>query len=111
MNTDITPPFGLPPFTHQTILAELARYPEIERAVVFGSRALGTYRRGSDVDICLFGEGVTPKIARHVSTRLNEELPIPYFFDVLAFDHIASQELRQHIERLGKELYRAGIAA
>lgn len=104
-------PFGLPPFTYQTLCAELARYPEIERAVVFGSRAMGNYRPGSDVDICLFGPEVTLKLAWHVHARLNEELPIPYFFDVLAFDHISSQELRAQIEQFGQELYRAGIAA
>ena len=101
------PPFGLPPFTFQTILTELARYPEIERAAVFGSRALGTYRRGSDVDLCLFGPRVTRELAWKVSIRLNEELPIPYFFDVLAFGELENDALRAHIEEFGQPLYAA----
>jgi uncharacterized protein len=93
------PPFGLPPFTYQTILDELSRHPPIERAVVFGSRAMGNYRPGSDVDICLYGAAVTTDVAWRVSVRLNEELPIPYFFDVLSFDHIGNPELQVEITR------------
>lgn len=96
--------FGLPPFTYQTLVAELARYPQIERVVVFGSRAKGTHRPGSDVDLCLFGPLVTPALALTISARLNEALPIPYFFDVLAFDALDHAGLRAEILHAGRAL-------
>lgn len=40
----------------------LIKFNEIEEAVVFGSRAMGNYKKGSDIDIVIIGELVTSKI-------------------------------------------------
>ncbi len=83
----------------------LRAFPGIEEAVIFGSRAMGNYRRGSDVDIALFGEGVDMKIAQKVAWQLNEETLMPYRFDVLSFAEISNSELRNHILRVGLIVY------
>ena len=69
-----------------------------DRAILFGSRAKGNYRRGSDVDLAIIGD------ERSVAYRLNEETHLPYFFDVLNLKKISNEPLREHIERVGKDI-------
>ncbi len=77
----------------------LKRFPAITEAILFGSRAKGTARRSSDVDLALRGID-NPLLAEEIASEL-EELPLPYRFDVLALSTIASDELREHIARIG----------
>lgn len=75
----------------------------LERAVVFGSRAKGNFRKGSDVDIALFGR-VDAKAVNDASRSLNEESMLPYHFDLIQYSAIELPELRQHIDRVGQTL-------
>lgn len=52
----MTEVFGLPKKCVEDIRAVLAAVSSVERAVIFGSRAMGNYKPGSDVDLALFGE-------------------------------------------------------
>jgi len=81
----------------------LGRYPQLQRAVLFGSRAKGQPRPHSDVDLALFGEldGLT---VEDIAQTL-DELPLPYLFDVKDFSRIANAALRAHIQRVGVEIY------
>jgi len=85
----------------------LAQYRTIVEAVIFGSRAMGTYKDGSDVDIALKGE-VTASMAADVKYVLEEETYMPFFFDVAAYGSIDNNKLKQHIDTHGVTLYRAG---
>ena len=58
-------------------------FDEIESVIIFGSRAMGNYKKGSDVDIAVKGKNVNHDVIGALHTRLNEELPLPYFFDVI----------------------------
>ena len=80
----------------------LARYPEIKETVIFGSRAMGNYKRASNVDLVIKGKNVTRKVVNRLRNDLNEKYPLPYFFDVVYYDHIANQELKKHIDTEGK---------
>ncbi|NEX17632.1 MAG: hypothetical protein C1943_13645 [Halochromatium sp.] len=97
--------FGLPPTTTRLIRQTLAELPAVEKAVIYGSRAKGTYRPGSDIDLTLFGEGLDLDMLGRISTMLDES-PIPYQVDLSLFDHIDHAGLREHIERVGREFYR-----
>ena len=96
--------FGLPPATCHTIRRILADVPAVEKAVIFGSRAKGTYRPGSDIDLTLFGHGLNLDTLGHIATRLYES-SIPYQVDLSLFDHIEHPGLREHIERAGQVFY------
>jgi predicted nucleotidyltransferase len=72
--------FGLPEKTIERIRAVLAHYPSIERAVIYGSRAKGTYKPGSDIDLVLFGQGLTETELLDLGSRL-DDLLLPYTFD------------------------------
>ncbi len=84
MNLD----FGLTHSDLHAIKQVLAKYPQIEQAIIFGSRAKGNYKPGSDVDIALKGAHLTSQLINRVSFELNEETTMPYHFDVLNF-HVA----------------------
>ena len=65
--------YGLPEEHIKIILDYIARYNEIEEAVLFGSRALGTYKPGSDIDIALKGNQVDSFLAAHLKSEIEEE--------------------------------------
>jgi predicted nucleotidyltransferase len=78
---------------------------ELESVVLFGSRAKGTALRGSDVDLALKGKLVTDRTVRRLVNAL-EESALPYFFDIAIYQSIQNQDLIDHIDRVGVELYR-----
>jgi predicted nucleotidyltransferase len=72
----------------------------VTRAVIFGSRANGSWRDSSDIDIAVFdGEN----IGRIISQL--DELPMPYKFDVVDYETVKHQPLREQIDRDGVELF------
>lgn len=78
---------------------------EIEKAVLFGSRAKGNYKHGSDVDIAIAGKEIDHKTVLNLSYFLNEETRMPYHFDIVHFEAIKNNELKEHIQRAGVILY------
>lgn len=97
--------FGLKESELETICEYLSRYPEIEKATIFGSRAKGNYKNGSDIDIALYGKNVTLDTITSVNYILNEESPFIYYFDALSYEGIENKELKEHIDRVCIEIY------
>ena len=93
--------YGLPEEHIKIILDYIARYSEIEEAVLFGSRALGTYKPGSDVDIALKGNEVDSFLAAHLKSEIEEETFLPYFFDFVAYSKLNHKDLIRHIDEYG----------
>lgn len=87
----------------QALLAGMMRYPQIQKAYLFGSRAKGCQRRGSDIDIALVGESLE-RVATLLSGYLNNEAPLPYRSDVVDYRAVG-QSLRDHIDRVGILIY------
>lgn len=97
--------FGLQDSDIGAISQILMNYDEIEEAYIFGSRAKGNYRNGSDVDIALKGANIKRSLVLEISDILNEETNMPYRFDIVHFDRIDKKELSEHILRVGKVIY------
>ncbi len=97
--------YGLRDSDVAEILSVLRQFPEVESAVLFGSRAKGNYRNGSDVDLALKGDRITFSTILAIAGILNEDTLMPYRFDVLDYNQIANPDLVAHIERVGKLLY------
>lgn len=83
----------------------LEKFEEIEKAIIFGSRAMGNYKKGSDVDIAIIGENVTNKTIFKLDDYLNEVYPLPYFFDVINYNLLNNEKLIEHINNKGKVIY------
>ena len=99
---------GLSDTDMKIILDLLQNEKAVEQAIVFGSRAKGNYRNGSDVDIALKGENLDFRTVAHLSYVLNEETPMPYRFDLLNYQTLNNDALKEHINRVGKEIYSVG---
>jgi uncharacterized protein len=89
----------------QNIVSVLMVFKEVEVAYVFGSRAKGNYKNGSDVDIALKGKQLSFTIVARINSILNEETSMPYKFDLLNYETITNNELREHIDRVGLVIY------
>ena len=92
---------GLQARDWESIEAILSQHPEVEEAIVFGSRAKGNYSTGSDVDIALKGETLDPRIISSIAYQLNEETNMPYRFDVVNYHTVQSESLLHHVDRVG----------
>ncbi len=95
---------GLKDRHRQAILDVLRAHPGVDRAVLFGSRAMGTFTPASDVDICLYGDSLTLTDQARLTARM-EELTIPQRVDLLPHHAIEDQALLDHIAREGKVLF------
>ena len=82
------------------------KYSGLQKVILFGSRAKGNFRKGSDIDIALELNPSSRKIVNAVHDELEEETKIPYFFDVIDLKKISSPELCEHIRVCGKEIYK-----
>ena len=76
-------------------------FPTVKKAVVFGSRANGKHKRGSDIDIALYGESIPVNC---IKSDL-EDLPLPYFFDLVDISTVTNDALIEHINEFGVVVY------
>ncbi len=95
---------GLSESTVEYIHSVLRKYPQVKRAILYGSRAKGTPKRGSDIDLTLVGEDLTLEVLCRIMGEM-EESPLPYKFDLSIFHQIDNPALREHIERIGLVFY------
>lgn len=89
----------------ENITSILKKENSVESAYLFGSRAKGNYKNGSDVDIVLKGKQIDHQVINHISYILNEETLMPYRFDVINYDKIKNRELLSHIDRNGMLIF------
>ena len=95
---------GLKDVHREAIIGALAANDRVERAVLFGSRATGTNTVTSDVDIALFGDRMTLTDRARLAAVINE-IPMAQSVDLLLYDSISDQTLREHIRNHGVEWY------
>ena len=99
------PEFGLPDKTLAVIRQILGSFPAVDKAILYGSRAMGNFKPGSDIDLTLVGDGLDSHILAEIAARL-EESPIPYLVDLCHWNGLNHALLREHIERVGVVFYR-----
>jgi len=87
------------------IIDIIASYKEVDEAIIFGSRAIDTYKEASDVDIAIKGDKADLSIAGKLKFHFEEETYLPFFFDVVAYKTVESKELKKHIDTKGKSFY------
>lgn len=99
--------YGLSQKDINEIISILQQFPEVEQAFIFGSRAKGNFKLGSDVDIALQGDNVTHDTVSKILTILNEESFLPYFVDIVHFETIVDRDLKEQIKRTGQCFYQS----
>lgn len=104
ISPEVSDRFGLKPHTISAIQRVLAKYPQVERAILYGSRAMGNYRPGSDIDLTLFGDNLSYADLCRIETEI-DDLLLPYTLDLSLYDQIDNTDLREHIQRVGLVFY------
>lgn len=100
----MNPPHGLSAQTLAQIAGVLARFPAVESAVLFGSRAKGTHRPGSDIDLALCGPALDWRLVGQIYDAL-DDLLLPYTFSLVRHDAATDPEIAAHITRVGIPIY------
>jgi predicted nucleotidyltransferase len=96
---------GLPAEVVRKITAVLAQYPQVKSATLYGSRAKGNYKTGSDIDLTLHGEAdLTLNVVYRILDHL-DDLFLPYTIDLSIFHDIADSDVVEHIQRVGVSFY------
>jgi predicted nucleotidyltransferase len=96
---------GLPDAAVVAIRQVLASHPEVETAILYGSRALGRHRPASDIDLTLIGPAISTAALARIDADL-DDLLLPWVIDLSCLASIHHPALLAHIERVGLELYR-----
>ena len=95
---------GLTENTVARMQSGLAHFPQIEKAILYGSRALGTYRTGSDIDLTLCGSALNDSLLSQISQIL-DDLLLPYKMDLSLMASLTHPQLLDHIHRVGVVFY------
>lgn len=94
---------GLTPQTIEVLRNVFRRHAGIERIILYGSRAMGTHRPGSDIDLTIVGE-IEQKELLRLEVEL-DDLLLPQKIDLSLQRMIDNPDLLEHIDRVGKTLY------
>jgi predicted nucleotidyltransferase len=98
------PRFGLTDSAIEKIGSVFASYPQVEKAVLYGSRAKGSFKHGSDIDLTLKGEALTQRLLGNIAQAL-DDLLLPYTIDLSIFADLNHPDLEAHIARVGVVFY------
>jgi predicted nucleotidyltransferase len=100
--------FGLKQDTINQINQIFSTYPEISKAIIYGSRAKGNYKTGSDIDLTLVGDNINYHQLLEILNKI-DDLLLPYFFDLSIFNSLNNPNLIEHIERVGITFYKREV--
>jgi predicted nucleotidyltransferase len=99
--------YGLSDNTLTILDAIFRKYSGVKEAILYGSRAKGKYRTGSDIDLTLKTEdNFTFSDLLHIAGDFDDS-DLPYFVDVSVYGRLSNPELKAHIDGVGKVLYSA----
>lgn len=96
--------FGLDNKTIEKINSIFSIHSQIKSVRLYGSRAKGTFRPNSDIDLTLIGDNLDTTFLFKIENEL-DDLLLPYSIDLSILDQIENQELVEHIKRVGVNFY------
>lgn len=96
--------FGLSDETIKKINQVFMTYPQITEVIIYGSRAKGNYKTGSDIDLTMVSCDNSHKLLTHILGEL-DDLLLPYMIDLSFYIEITNDDLKDHIKRVGKLFY------
>lgn len=96
--------FGLSSETIRAINGVFKKMPQIQQVLIYGSRAKGNYKHGSDIDLTIKGSNLKTTDLLKIENDI-EELMLPYKLDLSLYEQIENPDLKEHIERVGQLFY------
>lgn len=97
--------YGLKDYILESIINVFTKNLKVEEVLLYGSRAKGNYKNGSDIDLTLIGKDIDILELNKILLDL-DELYLPYSFDISIFEKIENKELINHINRVGITIYK-----
>lgn len=91
------------------IVDVIKQFPKISEVVLYGSRAMGTFRHGSDIDLAIYGSGLEFRDKLDLSIAL-DDLDYPYSFDITIYNKIKNDALKKHIDEKGLQIYSSKVS-
>lgn len=101
----MTQRFGLKESVIESICDVLARHSEVEKAIIYGSRARGTYKYNSDIDLTLSGDDRLTFLALTKIMDELDDLLLPYMIDLSVLSYISDPDVIDHIRQVGVVFY------
>lgn len=95
---------GLSSSVRERLIHLFSTFPRVEKGVLYGSRAKGTHKPSSDIDLTLFGSELTLRDQFRIEEAL-DDLLLPVKIDLSIFDKIDNPALKSHIDRVGEVVY------
>lgn len=106
LKTNLLPEqFGLDSLDWNDLYSAFQNCKAIDSVYLFGSRAIGNFDGGSDIDLAIVGKHINTETISTLATVLNEDCNLPYFIDLVDYSKIENKELKAHIDRVGKRIY------
>lgn len=96
--------FGLQQKDINKINSVFKNYNQIQQFVIYGSRAKGNYKNGSDIDFTIIENDLTFTQLLEIENKL-DDLLLPYKIDLSQKRNIENQNLIEHINRIGQIFY------
>ena len=97
--------FGFTDRDIKTLQDIFKKYPDVKNVFIFGSRAKGTYKQGSDIDLAIMNEGVKDMVIGKMKSDF-EDSNLPYIVDLVNYHTIKHSELKNHIDKVGVPFYK-----
>ncbi len=97
-------PFGLSVSTLEKLNSVFARYDAIDSVLIYGSRAKGNYRTGSDIDLTIKGDEISFAEFMQIEDQI-DDLMLPYTVDLSQYRLLENADLIAHIDRVGMVIY------
>ncbi len=96
--------YGIPDRVWDRMRGVFSARPQIEQVILYGSRAKGNFREGSDIDLTIVGPEATYDDLLTISVRL-DDLDLPWMIDLSLLHRISNETLSEHIARVGQVIY------
>ncbi|NOY72309.1 MAG: HsdR family type I site-specific deoxyribonuclease [Gammaproteobacteria bacterium] len=96
---------GLTADVIEKIRGAFAVFDAIDSVILYGSRAKGNYRPGSDIDLTLITDGSETERLLFDVVGAIDDLDLIYHFDISLFSEINNDDLIEHIHRVGIVFY------
>jgi predicted nucleotidyltransferase len=100
----MTMQYGLKDKTIDQIRQVFSNYEELEQALIYGSRAKGNFKPGSDIDLTLMGDRLNQKLLNKIEDDI-DDLMLPYTFDFSILNQVTNPDFTDHVKRVGKLFY------
>ena len=86
------------------IKSVFVNYPELEKVLIYGSRAKGNFKPGSDIDLTFIGDGLSQTMLNKIEDDI-DNLMLPYTFDLSILKNVSNTDFKAHVERVGIVFY------